>query len=138
MKITKIVLFFVTISILMLSIQAGDVFPLTYQYTDPEVTVEFSETLEISLARHQQIADEIAGIMSNAIIDPTVASPNNIVCTIFGHKLSTTTVTATHHKVLPYDPRCLLEIYDVTACSRCDYTDAVLVHSTYILCCPVD
>ena len=81
---------------------------------------------------------EIARIESGTTLNSNTASPDNIICTIFGHDLSTTTVTVTHHKVEQHHPRCLMELYHVTACSRCNYTDAELQSSFHILCCPED
>ena len=123
---------------LMLSVYADDLNPLVYQYTDPEVTVEFSE--QLNSPEHQQvIADEIAGVHTNSIVNPENASPDNIICTLFGHKLTgPVVVTATHHKVNSFQPRCLMEVYDVVYCTRCDYTETELVNSSYIFCCPDD
>lgn len=138
MKITKALIATLLVGILTLTVFADGFNPLVYQYHNPEITVEFAELLDVSADRHQQIADEIAGVNSSFISGSIGESPDNIICTIFGHNLSTTTVTATHHKVHVYNPRCLVEIYDVTACSRCNYTDAELVGSLYIFCCPED
>jgi len=138
MKAVKILTLFVLISVLALITYADEVNSLVYQYHNPEVTVEFAEPLNVSSERQQQIADEIAGVNSSTISGSNTTLPDNIICTLFGHDLSTSTVTATHHKVLPHNPRCLVEIYHVTACSRCNYTDAELVGSVFIVCCPED
>lgn len=138
MKVIRTIYILIISSVLTLSIFADGINPLVYQYYHPEVTVEFEETLNISAERQQIIADNIAGITSSAMSDPAMASPDNIICTIFGHDLSTSTVTATHHKVHVHEPRCLMELYHVTACSRCNYTDAELIGSAFICCCPED
>ena len=138
MKTSRAIVLLVVMSVLTLTIFADEFNPLVYQYHNPEVTVEFEETLNVSPERQQQIADDIAGINSSSMSGSIPASPDNIICTIFGHNLSTTTVTATHHKVHVYNPRCLVELYHVTACSRCNYTDAELVTSVFIVCCPED
>lgn len=138
MKIAKVLTIFVLLNVMMLSIFADEMKPLVYQYQNPEVTVEFAEPLDVSAERQQQIADEIAGVNSSFVSGPTGESPDNIICTILGHNLSTSTVTATHHKAKQHNPRCLVEIYDVTACSRCNYTNSELVGSVFIVCCPED
>lgn len=138
MKILKTITAFILASALTLTIFADGINPLIYQYIDPEITVEFADALNISPERQQQIADEIAGINTSSVSAFPSVSPNNIICTLFGHDLSTTTVTATHHKVHVHEPRCLVEIYHVTACSRCNYTDPQLVGSGFICCCPED
>lgn len=121
-----------------LNVNADALPPPVYHYTNPEVTISFSKPLEVSTQRQREIADKIANNNTDTLTNPALASPENIICTILGHKLTTSTVTATHHKVEQYSPRCLMELYDVTACSRCDYTDVVLVSSFHIVCCPED
>lgn len=63
------------------------------------------------------------------------ATTYGLICTLFGHKIETTTVAAVTHKVLSTSPRCLREIYDVDNCTRCDYTNSTLKTSSYIVCC---
>ena len=139
MKKIKYLLIIMLVPILMLSVHADGLNPLVYQYTNPEVTVEFSEPLNMSAERQQSIADEIAGVESNSLAEPGVASPDNLICTIFGHNLSDpVTVTARHHKVNSFEPRCKMEVYDVVYCTRCDYTNTELFDSFYIFCCPED
>lgn len=58
-----------------------------------------------------------------------------LTCTLFGHKIETTTVAAVTHKAKATSPRCLREIYDVDNCTRCDYTKSTLIASSYIVCC---
>ncbi len=58
-----------------------------------------------------------------------------LTCTLFGHKLESSYITATTHKVRATDPRCLLETYFTEVCTRCDYTNSNLVSSSYITCC---
>lgn len=58
-----------------------------------------------------------------------------LMCTLFGHKIETTTVAAVTHKAKATSPRCLREIYDVDNCTRCDYTNSTLITSSYIVCC---
>lgn len=135
------VLFYILLlsSFLVIAVNADGTNSLIYQYENPEVTIVFSEPLNVSAERQQEIADKIAGIPSYTLIDPNTASPENIICTIFGHNMSpTVTVTATHHKVNQYQPRCLMEIYHVNYCTRCDYTIESLENSFFIACCPED
>lgn len=58
-----------------------------------------------------------------------------LMCTLFGHKIETTTVAAVTHKAKATSPRCLREIYDVDNCTRCDYNKSTLVTRSYIVCC---
>ena len=139
MKIIKVISLFAIMSFLLLVVNAEDINSLIYQYTNPEVTVKFLKPLEISFERQQEIADEIAGVVPQGITGSNNSSPDNIICTLFGHDLAPqATVTATHHKVEKYNPRCLMELYHVTYCKRCDYTVTELQGSAYIVCCPED
>ncbi len=63
------------------------------------------------------------------------AATYGLLCTLFGHKLETSTVAAIVHKVSATSPRCRREIYDVETCSRCDYTKSTMISSSYIVCC---
>lgn len=124
---------------MVLSASADGINPLIYEYTNPETTVEFSNPLGISEERQQEIADNLAGKIPNMLNLPDPSSPENIICTLFGHNLAPeVTVTVTRHKVSKYQPRCLLEVYHVTYCTRCDYTQEELDNSFYIFCCPED
>ena len=139
MKIFRFILILLIPSILIIAVFADEFSPLTYQYQNPEITISFTEPLQVSAERQQQIANEIAGVNSNYSMIPVVASPANIICTLFGHDIAPqSTVTATHHKVRQYNPRCLMEVYHVTYCKRCDYTVSELVNDFYIVCCPED
>lgn len=119
---------------------AGSSGPTVYQYDIPEVTVVFPSSVEIPINIQNRIADELAGIgISSSLPCKSGENPDNILCTLFGHKFSSpVSVTATHHKVRQYDPRCILELYHVLYCTRCDYTESQLVASSYISCCPED
>lgn len=59
----------------------------------------------------------------------------NVLCTLFGHKTSTETISVIEHCVSDTQPRCIQSYMDVTACSRCDYADIVELSSIYIYCC---
>lgn len=58
-----------------------------------------------------------------------------LMCTLFGHKLESSIITTITHKVRTTSPRCLRERYDTEACTRCDYTNAILIDTAYIGCC---
>lgn len=58
-----------------------------------------------------------------------------ITCTLFGHKLETSTITQITHKVRATSPRCLKKTYNYSACTRCDHETSTLLKSEYIICC---
>ena len=63
------------------------------------------------------------------------AAAYGLTCTLFGHKIESSVVTAVTHKVRATDPRFLEETYNVETCSRCDYTNKTMLDSSYISCC---
>ena len=63
------------------------------------------------------------------------AATYGLTCTLFGHKLESSVMTTITHKVRATDPKCLRETYNVEVCTRCDYTNPILISSTYIICC---
>lgn len=63
------------------------------------------------------------------------ATTYGLTCTLFGHKIETTSVTTVTHKVLSTSPRCRRDTYSVDNCTRCDYTKSTLKASSYIVCC---
>lgn len=67
--------------------------------------------------------------------DGEEAATCGLLCTLFGHKLETSTAYTLTHKARTTDPRCLKKIYSVETCSRCDYSTKTLLATTYISCC---
>lgn len=62
-------------------------------------------------------------------------STYGILCTLFGHKLESSTTKTVEHKVASTSPRCLQKTYKVESCTRCDYSTKTLASSKYIVCC---
>ena len=63
------------------------------------------------------------------------ATTYGLTCTLFGHKLESSVTIAITHKVRNTAPRCLQEKFNTEVCTRCDYTNATLLTSSYISCC---
>ena len=59
---------------------------------------------------------------------------DNIICTLFGHKLTETTTSVVTHNVYQNAPRCLRQDYNLSVCSRCDYVSQELIASQRIYC----
>ncbi|MBR2867916.1 MAG: hypothetical protein IKB88_02465 [Clostridia bacterium] len=58
-----------------------------------------------------------------------------LMCTLFGHKIESSTAHTITHNAKTTAPRCLKNTYYVEACTRCDYTAKELIRSEYISCC---
>ncbi len=105
----------------------------TYTFDTEEAvyTVEFNDN-NLTAEEQELVAAKLAGIEYNA------AAPANILCDIFGHDYEYTTASVITHKVRTYAPRCKKQMYDVTYCEDCDYTEQTLTLTTYIDCCAED
>lgn len=58
-----------------------------------------------------------------------------LTCTLLGHKTESTHVYKINHEVRTTSPRCLKKTYDYITCTRCDYSESILLSSEYIICC---
>ena len=99
-------------------------------YTFGDITI----TLEDGLSEDVK-ARIIAHLLGQENQGPEGDETDNVLCTLFGHKLTVTYSTVTTHKARATAPRCLQKIYEVSTCSRCDYVSSQLQGSTYIFCC---
>lgn len=135
-QIKTIIIGIAIITSLTCALYATSQNPNIFEYSDPRITVEFSEENELTYEVKETIANEFAGIVEEEAIGSV--HPNNIICTLFGHSTSTTMVTVTHHRAYIHAPRCTIDYYDVTTCSRCSYNEKVLLGSEMIHCCPED
>ncbi len=63
------------------------------------------------------------------------ASAYGLTCTLFGHKIESTSVATITHKVRTTSPRCVRKTYVYEACTRCDYETSTLMSTEYIACC---
>ncbi len=98
------------------------------------VTVTVNETVFVFTAdTSEEFRSKVISHYFNHDDENTAAY--GLMCTLFGHKLESSVVTAITHKAKATSPRCLQETYNVEACTRCDYTNPILLGSTYIVCC---
>lgn len=58
-----------------------------------------------------------------------------LTCTLFGHKLETSTLITVTHNAKTTEPKCLKKYYDQNTCTRCDYATLTLKSQLYISCC---
>ena len=98
-------------------------------FTIESTTVSFSTNSVFSYEEQQALAQRIVSK------EMTESTTYNLLCTMFGHKTTTESITVIEHCVNSSKPRCLQSLQEVTACSRCDYVDIVEISSIYIYCC---
>lgn len=101
-------------------------------YTIGDKTVVFEGTSAFTIEEQQYIAE----LLANPAVEPSATY--GLMCTLFGHKNSTETVTTITHCAKANSPRCLQENFLVTACSRCDESTVERISYQYITCCPED
>lgn len=99
---------------------------------------QIDEHIEI-IIYNEDISDEtkekIISFYTNGGEEKDGISTYGLTCTLLGHKLETTIVSKTTHKVRSTSPRCLKKTYDYSTCTRCDYEESVLIGNEYISCC---
>ena len=95
------------------------------------ITVVFDSDSAFSIEKQNEIVDYI---ISDNIQDTTVTT-YNLMCTLFGHKTTTESITVYEHCVRDAQPRCIRSLQDVTGCTRCDYVTTEVITSSYVYCC---
>ncbi len=127
MKKTLALIFVVIFAFSTMSIAA-------YAEEASEITVTVNETVFVFDAdTTETFRNKFIAHYFECEDDGTVAY--GLTCTLFGHNLESSVVTAITHKASATAPRCLRETFDVETCSRCDYTNSTLIDATYIYCC---
>ena len=112
-------------------IGAADVLEYVRVKGDTEIKVEHTDLTDEEIERVIGIAEQAKSGES----DEYGISTCNVLCSVFGHKIKTSSVSITEHRVYDTYPRCLQEIYEVEICERCNYQDARLVRSVRVGCC---
>lgn len=125
----KTIFLLITLFFLSITCYASTMSGIIYEYDD--ITVVFDENSSFSADKQKQIADSIAGIQNNSGV-----STAGLTCSLLGHDLTTEYVIVYQHKILATEPRCVKQEYNISSCSRCDYTYRELISTTRIYCCP--
>ena len=101
-----------------------------YTYTIGNTTVIFNADTTFSLQEQQYIADLL-------VRDDNDAQTYALLCVISGHDYgqgeSISTIT---HKVYDTSPRCFLEYFIISKCTRCEHYQTESLGGYYISCCP--
>ncbi len=101
--------------------------------SDEEITVVDDITFIFEANTPEYIKEKFISDFTNE--DDNSASPCGLTCTLFGHKITSSTVTTITHKVKSTAPRCLKETFKYEVCSRCDYTSRTKTGQAYVYCC---
>lgn len=135
MKMKKIISFILFAAILMsLTVPfvsaSGETDTYTYVVDGVECTVDFTGSA-LDDAKRQFVAESLLGIREDDG-DTTYG----LMCNLFGHKKTTETRSVFRHKIAAFAPRCAIDYYDITTCSRCDYFEQVFTKREHVNCCP--
>lgn len=106
----------------------------------PASAEEAVETSDVTIIIHNEdISEETKEKLIAFYSDPEAQANDTatygLTCTLFGHKLESTTTSVITHKVRTTVPRCQKKTYNYEACTRCDYENSTLYSTTYIDCC---
>ena len=101
---------------------------------------ETAQNTDVEITIHEEVSEETKAKIERYFADGEPAADDGattygLTCTLFGHKIESTSVSATTHKVRSTSPRCVRKTYDYEACTRCDYENSTLVSTQYIVCC---
>ncbi len=97
-----------------------------FYYGETEITVEGND---LTYEEMKEIADFVAGVDNSEHVAPV-----GLLCSIFGHKITESTVIEITHNVYSTAPRCVEKQYMVKSCSRCDYIVKTLLNSYRVNC----
>ena len=97
-----------------------------YEYSYGDKTIILSGELS------EESTSKIINIFTG---ENKVVQTRNLICTIFGHNIETTSVDVVTHHVYPTYPYCKCDHYDVEVCTRCDYSNTTLVYTQRYGCC---
>ena len=103
-----------------------------YVYTIDNTSVIFNADTAFSLQEQQYIAD----LLVQGDDETQIYA---LLCVISGHNYgpgeSICTIT---HKTYVTDPRCFLEYFIISKCTRCEHYKTESLGGHYISCCPED
>ena len=99
-----------------------------------------NENTGVEIIIHDEVSEETKAKIEKYFADGEPAEDNGITtygltCTLLGHKIESVAVSTINHKVSATSPRCLEKTYNYKECTRCDYEEATLICSEYIVCC---
>ena len=129
-QLLRLLSFILVMLCFVLAVSASELNGTAIEYPNEMITIQFEENTSLSAERMQMIAD--------SFVYGTPIPQTYALCWLTGHDKVTETMTVTQHKADQYDPRCILEIYLITTCTKCDYYSEEFDSSGYISCCPED
>ena len=96
--------------------------------------------INVEIIINEEVSAETRAKIENFFANGEPATDNGVssyglTCTLFGHNIKVSSVSAITHKVRASAPRCKKETYDYEECTRCDYEKATLIATEYIYCC---
>ena len=107
--------------------------------TDTSSNVISIDNVDAIFRNDSTLTEEEKQIVAERIINnSTNVQTYGLICNLFGHKNTTEYVTTITHCAYSTAPRCLEEQWELTICTRCEYTETRRIAFYYIDCCPED
>lgn len=127
-QFTKILAFCMVISFILTSVtHANNLTTHTYIFDNVEIEIT-----------HPGLSEEKLFYMAQMLMSENPnfdAQTYGLTCTLFGHKLVSTTNTVTTHMVYDTYPYCERKTYESDVCERCDYMETTLISTDRVGCC---
>ena len=80
----------------------------------------------------EEIQERLIDIYFNG--DNPEPKTRGLLCTLFGHNITTTQHTGYSHYKYADAPHCEAHVYSVELCSRCDYSHSTLIRTYRVSC----
>lgn len=106
-----------------------------FSETIGNTTITFDDSTTISYEKQEKIAYRLAAEINGTEM-PYEPETKSTLCDLFGHKLQTSRLNATTHRVYTDQPRCEKIEFDMDSCTRCDYFKTTIISKQRIPCCP--
>ena len=126
-KITKIIAFILIAVFAVVPVTHASDHTYIYQSGNIEITITHAGLSEEKLLYIAQLLES-----GETKVD---SQTYGLTCTLFGHKLVTSTSEVITHMVYDSYPHCKRECYNVTSCERCDYMETELISTSAVGCC---
>lgn len=124
-KAFTILLTILLVCTLCLSAHAHTNSPFVYEYDNKTIIFEGNTLFDATQRQN------IISVLLNG--DDGIA-PCGLAC-LFGHNYEIEYVTTITHCASDTQPRCLEEVFEIEACTRCDKANVTQIASYYITCC---
>ena len=123
-----------TLSLILAVAMLACIFIMPANATETE-SHEHIEIIIVNEDISEETKEKAIAFYTNGGEEQEAISTFGLTCTLLGHKTESSTVYKITHEARTSAPRCLKKTYNYVSCTRCDYSESVLISSEYIFCC---